>query len=106
MESKQLKFKGNQVGSVQYDTKTLIPEPNSVFILNIELKPEYRGKGIFSLLFKLLLLFFKLKKYQSVFLEPDITQGKEYANYLTGLYKHYGFKEYEKDSSLLMKKLT
>lgn len=103
MKKQKILNNKEEIGYIQTDDKTLIPEKDSIFIVHIELYEKYRKSGLFRKVFKKLIETYKSKGFKKIFLEPDITQGKSYTNYLIELYKHFGFIEYDKDETLLVK---
>lgn len=84
-----------------FTVEPLFSKGKELFISNVEIFNELRGKGYFKKIFNDIVDYAKKLNKEKVVLEPDITKGRDYTNFLTNLYKKYGFKEDESDESLL-----
>lgn len=95
----------SNVGYFDVDDR-LAPDNNTLFVSHLEIKPELRGQGHFKqLLSSIEQNALKRGKHRIAF-DPDITQGKDYLNKLTSIYKHHGFDNDVDDPSLLVKTLA
>jgi len=92
----------SHVGWFDVDDR-LAPAQDELFIAHLQVSDQYRGQGKFKELLNDIIEFAKQHDKKAIVLEPDITQGKEYTEFLSMLYKKYGFVPYEGDPSLLIK---
>lgn len=84
-----------------FTVEPLFSKGDDLFISHVEIYENLRGQGYFKKIFDDIINYAKRYNKNKIILEPDITKGRDYTNFLTNLYKKYGFKEDENDESLL-----
>jgi 2'-5' RNA ligase/GNAT superfamily N-acetyltransferase len=79
------------IGKFEYN-QVLSPNPKSdLFIVDLEIFEQHRGKGLFKQFLNEIIKFAKSKGFNKILLEPDITKGSANTKFLTDLYHKYGF---------------
>jgi GNAT superfamily N-acetyltransferase len=91
-----------EIGWFDIDER-LAPQQSDLFISHLEV--FNKGQGNFKKLLNDIEEFAKEHGKKTIILEPDITQGKEYREFLENLYSRYGFKKFPEDPSLMIKPL-
>ena len=94
-----------QMGTLGYIDINQILAPNKdsdLFITHLEINDNLRGQGHFKQFLSDIIKYAQTNGKKNIFLEPDITKGREYTKFLTDLYTKYGFKPVENDPSLMV----